>query len=209
VNPAYEIVGYTGSLLVVISLTRSSALWFRLISLAGSTTFLTYGLLISAPPVVATNAVIMGINVWFLYKVFTDEEYFSLLEVDPRSRYLAQFLEFHAADIDRYFPGYDYEPMFGDVPVFVLRDMVPAALFIGRPVDEPHVLQIQVDYAVPRFRDMRMGHYLYDHSSSFFLGQGFTTLRARGRVDDHRGYLKRVGFVPDTTRDCYELALVQ
>ena len=204
-NLAVEAVGYLGSALVALSLTMTSQLRFRLISLAGSLTFLTYGLLIGAPPVVITNVVIVAINLWFLWKAKTDEEYYSLLEVAPSSRYLAEFLEFHRGDIARYFPGFGFDVAPDDVPVLVLRDLVPAALFIGRPVGGG-VLHVRVDYAVPRFRDLGMGRFLYQHSAGFFVERGFRMLRANGGVDDHRGYLKRIGFTP-ADGDCFELAV--
>ena len=57
------LVGYLASALVVISLTMTSVVRLRIISLLGSIAFVVYGLLIDSAPVVVTNAAIMVINV--------------------------------------------------------------------------------------------------------------------------------------------------
>ena len=111
----------------------TSVLRLRVIGLAGSLTFLLYGVLIGATPVVVTNAFIVAIHSFYLYRAWTDREYFSVLEVLPTSRYLAEFFEFHAADISRYFPGFSYRAADDTFAVLVLRNMIPAGAFVGHP----------------------------------------------------------------------------
>ena len=56
-----------------------------------------------------------------------------MLPVQPTSAYLAYFCEFHQEDIQQFVPGYAYEPVDDQVAVFVLRNMIPAGVFIGVP----------------------------------------------------------------------------
>src|SRR5690606_31118923 len=61
-----EAVGYLASALVVLSLTMTSVVRLRTISLAGSIAFVVYGAMLGAVPILISNAVIAAINVWFL-----------------------------------------------------------------------------------------------------------------------------------------------
>ena len=101
-----EVLGYVASLTVVISLSMSSVLRLRMIGLVGSILFCIYALLVGAYPVAATNAVIIGLHGFRLWQWWTDEEYFSLLEVQPDSVYLNEFLEFHADEIAHFQPEF-------------------------------------------------------------------------------------------------------
>ena len=100
----FELIGYLASILVAISLMMSSLLKLRVINLAGAIAFLVYGLLIRAYPIAAVNAIIVLVNLYFLYRMVMSKEYFKLLEVDSRSAYLQYFLTFHKAEIERFIP---------------------------------------------------------------------------------------------------------
>ncbi len=61
-----ELIGYIGSGLIVLSVTRTSILKLRLLGLAGSIGFIGYGVLISKWPIVLTNIIISGVHLYFL-----------------------------------------------------------------------------------------------------------------------------------------------
>ncbi len=201
----YTLVGYAGSLLVVVSLSMTSVLKLRLVGLAGAITFLVYGVLIGATPVVVTNLVIIGIHGFYLYRAWTDREYFSVLEVLPTSRYLAEFFDFYRADIEKYFPGFVYLADVGDVTLLVLRNMVPAGAFVARPAGDA-TLDVTMDYAIPRYRDFKVGNYLFDTRADFFVARGWETLRTEAPTEAHAKYLRRMGF-EETPTGQYERTL--
>jgi hypothetical protein len=190
----YTLIGYAGSLLVIVSLSMTSVLKLRLIGLAGSLTFLVYGLLIGATPVVVTNVVIVGIHSFYLYRAWTDRDYFSVLAVYPASRYLAEFFDFYSEDIDRFFPGFAYRADDEALTVLVLRNMVPAGAFVGRPAGDAGVLEVDIDYAIPRYRDFKLGKYLFETRADFFTSKGWNTLQAVPTTTVHARYLARMGF---------------
>lgn len=202
--PFPELVGYLASALVVLSLTMSSVLRLRLLNLAGAVVFLIYGVLIDAPPIILTNVVIVGINVWFLVKVLTDREFFTVLEVRPDSYYLGEFLRFHADDIHRYQPSFREVPPADCVSVFILRDAVPAGVFVGVPHGEG-TLRVLLDYVLPRYRDFKVGRWLYGPGSSFFTDRGIHRLVAEGGSRTHERYLRRMGYRREGDRYVLEL----
>jgi hypothetical protein len=187
----YTLIGYLGSALIVTSLAMRSILKLRWIGLAGAATFVVYGYLIGAWPVVWTNAVIVLIHLHFLRQVRRSGEYFKLLEVRPDSRYLGYFLDHFAEDIESAWPGFTFDPVGETETLFVLRDLVPAGLIVTRPL-EAGALEVQLEYAIPGYRDFKIGRYLYDRGALVKRGYHRAVARPNGRraVD----YLTRMGF---------------
>ena len=191
----YELIGYVASVLVAISLTMSSILRLRIINLVGSVAFTVYGALIQAWPVAAVNGFIVIINLFYLQRMLRTREYFHLLSVEPDSHYLRHFLEFYDREIRRFIPGVRYEPAAGDLTVFVLRDMVPAGLFIGRMEDGGR-LCVTLDFVIPQYRDFKIGRYLYVEEREFFRSRGIREIVSEAGTPRHAAYLRRMGFSP-------------
>jgi GNAT superfamily N-acetyltransferase len=196
----YELVGYVASVLVAVSLTMSSLLRLRIINLVGSLAFTVYGALIHAYPVAVVNGFIVLINLYYLRKMFGTREYFRLLSVEPDSEYLRYFLTFHDRDIRRYLPQFSYAPSPHQVTVFILRDLIPAGLFIAKV--EPHgVLRVKLDFVIPQYRDFKIGRYLFSEQVAFFHGQGVREIVSAAGNAEHAAYLRRVGFEPAEPED--------
>ena len=206
---ALEIVGYCASALIVISITQKSILRLRLIGLAGSITFLVYSIAIRAYPIAIVNIIAAGIHGWYLRKLIRHkEEVFRVLHVVPGSEYLLDFLEFYREEIQgRFQPDFVYEVSDGQVTAFILRDMVPAGLLIGRE-REDGTFEVQLDFVIPQYRDFKIGSYVYSSDSDLLTGRSPTCVWAVASNADHAKYLHRMGFsktpgVPDR----YEIRL--
>jgi hypothetical protein len=191
----YEIIGYGASVLVAASLTMRSILRLRIINLAGSITFTVYGILIGAIPVAAVNAFIVFVNLYYLYGMRDRREYFKLLEVRPDSPYLAYFLSFYEEQIRRFVPGFAGPPREEHLVVFVLRDLVPAGLFIGE-LRQPDTLVVKLDFAIPQYRDSKIGRYLFVERAEEFRARGIRQIVSAPGNETHTRYLKRMGFEP-------------
>jgi hypothetical protein len=187
----HEVVGYAASLAIVVSLSMRSILRLRLFGLAGSVLFLAYGSLIGAMPIVVTNAVIISIHLYFLRKLLGRNELFEILRVRPDSLYLLRFIEFHDAEIQRFQPGFRYLPTEETLPVFILRDMVPAGLLVAVPRSDD-TLEIELDYATPQYRDFKLGRFVYSEESGIF-GDAVCAW-SEPWSEEHTAYLARMGF---------------
>ncbi|KAB0465392.1 YgjV family protein [Vibrio kanaloae] len=64
-----EILGYAASIMVAISLTMKDIVRLRVLNFIGCALFTTYGVMIDAWPVVATNGFIACVNIYFLAKM--------------------------------------------------------------------------------------------------------------------------------------------
>ncbi len=191
----YEIVGYVASVLVAVSLMMSSILRLRLINLVGSAAFTVYGVLIHAYPVAVVNFFIVLINLYYLRQMLGTKEYFRLLCVEHDSEYLRYFLGFYAEEIRRFLPDFAHAPSAGHLTFFVLRDMVPAGLFVGEVRGEGRLL-VKLDFVIPQYRDFKIGRYLYTEEAEFFRSRGIREIVSPAGTPAHAAYLRKMGFAP-------------
>ena len=189
----YEMIGYAGSILVAISLTMKSLYRLRMINLAGAIFFILYGLLIGAFPVVFLNGLILCVNLYNLYQMLNQKDYFKLMEVNHSSIYLKNFLEFYRKDIFEFFPSYLFKPKDDQLVVFVLRNMVPAGLLITKPNGED--AEVFLDFVIPGYRDFRAGKFLFEESASYFHQKGIRRFVSAPGNPKHETYLKKMGFM--------------
>lgn len=189
-----ELVGYLASALVVTSLAMTSVVRLRLISLAGSVTFTTYGFLIGSVPIIITNASIACLNVWFLSRELGGRRDLGAVVVPTDSPFLADFLANHARDIQVFQPGYDpgHVP---DVAIVLTRDGLPAGVVLGDRHDD--CLDITLDYVLRAYRDSRLGDWLFGAGAGVLRDAGFERVSTPGGNETHRSYLARIGFEHD------------
>ncbi len=201
-----EILGYLASALVALSLSMKSLARLRALNLVGALTFAVYGGLLGIYPVLAVNGYIAVINIIFLLKMQPGRsEAFELLAIgSPENSYLRRFLEFHAEDIDRFFPGFDLDRQEAPAVVFILRDMLPVGLVVCRRRDA-ETLTVVLDYVVPSYRDFRCAEYFYRSWPRVINQEGVRRFLAQTEVTAHRKYLRKLGFTPaeDEGKGCY------
>ena len=195
-----EFIGYLASALVIAALTRTSVVRLRMFSLAGSITFTIYGSLIGSPPIIITNTAIAIINIWFLRKEFAGGSDHGIdlgvSHIRADSPFLHDFVDFHLDDIHRFQPNFTIPQGDDAVALLLTRDGLPAGMVIGRRVGK--TLKIDLDYVLSRYRDSRLGRWLYGEGAEVFRADGYTTLSSSGLSDTHRKYLESVGFKPTT-----------
>jgi len=206
----YEVIGYLGSTLVATALMMSSIIKLRLISLCGALCFVLYGLLIGAYPVAALNAFIILIHLYHLHEAFSAKQYFKLLAVQPQSEYLKFFLRFYDEEIKKFLPNFSYCPSENQMVFFILRDMVPAGLFIAAPYGK-EALMIKIDFVIPGYRDFKVGRFLFVEQSEIFKTKSVRKVFSEPGTPKHEGYLMKMGFAldhTDTGESLYSLAIV-
>ncbi len=187
-----EMVGYLASVLVAISLMMRSLLRLRVINTLGCLAFVAYGILIHAYPVAIMNAFVAGINLFFLFRMFRQKDYFQLLEVAHDSAYLGSLLDFYKKDIQAIFPDYVHDPRSDNSTWLVLRNAVPAGvLVLQREAAQAKVL---LDYVIPTYRDFGVARFLYRDKAEYFHHQGIRRFVSAPGAPHHARYLERMGF---------------
>ncbi|MCK5591027.1 MAG: YgjV family protein, partial [Candidatus Pacebacteria bacterium] len=169
----YHMIGYAGSFLIAISLSMKNIRRLRQINLFGASTFATYGFLIGSYPVLALNSYIAAIDLFFLFKMYATKEQFSMIPVlDSSHLYLSKFIEFYQEDIRKFFPEFDKSKLPEFNCFFILRDLRPVGLFIFKQVSESEI-KIELDYAIPEYRDLKNGKYVYSVEAKYLEEKGY------------------------------------
>lgn len=189
-----EWLGYLASLIVLISLLMSSIIKLRWINLIGSSLFSLYGFLIGALPVGLMNLGIATINIYYLVKIYNGsakKEYFKILSIGKNSEYFNHFLDFYKEGIKKLVDPSKLKENTYEVSFYILRNMVPAGVFLGSKHDE-NTLNVELDFVIPEYRDFKIGSFVYKDSKDLF--KGYNRLISYSQNEKHIDYLKKMGF---------------
>ncbi|UJP40405.1 hypothetical protein [Cellulomonas palmilytica] len=199
-----EVVGWIGSVLVVVSLMQARVLRFRVLNLAGAAIATVYNVVIDVWPFAAMNGAIAVIDVYWLWRLLRerhDEAAYEVVEVAPDDAYLARVLDVHAADIARFAPTPVERPTSAAGPT---GTGTTSAFLVVRGDETVGVVQLRdegertarvlLDYVTPRFRDFTPGEFVY-RRSGVFTERGFDRLVVEP-VATNQDYFRRVGFAP-------------
>lgn len=188
-----ELVAYLASVLIGLSVMMSSVVRLRLINLVGSSIFGVYGLLIGAYPVALLNGFTVLVNGFFLLRMLRAKHYFQLLPLKPDSAYLSYFLNFYHQDIERISPNFNYRPSPNQLAVFILRNCKPVGVFIAEQKPDGVLLDV-LDFVIPRYRDLKIGRFLFVDQAEFFRARGAREVVVSPRTKKFGEYLVKVGF---------------
>ena len=185
-----EMIGYLGSVLVLISFLMSSVVKLRVINAVGSLVFAGYALIIHSYPTALMNFCLVGINIYYLVRLRHPDRQYTLTRETGDGGMLAGFLDYYRGDIENCFPGIRIDRQEADAAYLICHNMTPAGVLLGRE-RERGTLEILLDYSTPEYRDCSVGKYLYGRLQE----QGVCRLVFPGEPGKHEDYLKRMGFV--------------
>jgi len=173
-----DVLGWAGSALLIFSLMQARVLRFRLLNLVACVILVIFNVLLGIWPMVAMNVALAGINLWFIRKLLAERHSdvaFEVLEVGPFDEYLRHTLSVHARDIERFQPGFVWNPAApGRSAYLVQRGDETVGVVLVRDAGDA-VAQVELDYVTPRFRDFSPGEFVY-RRSGLFRDRGFRTV---------------------------------
>jgi hypothetical protein len=187
-----EILGFVASLVVAVSLMMRNVFWLRVINGIGALVFTVYGILIQSAPVAVMNGFVFLIDIYFLLQTL-QPDYYEVLQMESDAYYLRKFLSFYLKEIKRFIPEFDGDISPDTEVFFILRNLVPAGLLVVGE-HEDGTLWIEVDFAIPAYRDFKLGRFVYDHQAEIFDTGKFDQVYCEATQRSHQAYLKRMGF---------------
>lgn len=169
-----ELIGWTGSAVLVWSLLQTAILRLRALNLVGCVVLIGYNAAVPVWPMVGLNVVLAVINVWYLRGMLTtrhDAATYQVVEVGVDDQFLAHTLRVHAADIARFNPGFTWHRSEQRSAFLVVKadEVVGVVLAHAEPGG---VAQVDLDYVTQRFRDFTPGEFVY-RRSRLFTDKGF------------------------------------
>ncbi len=181
----WELIGYFGSALVLVSLLMSSIIKLRVINAVGSLIFCIYAFKINSIPTAIMNICLVGIDLYFLYKLIASKKTFSYVEADADDSVVKYVLDRFSGDIGKYFDAYDISK--ADRVMVVFDNDTVSGISAG--VTEGDSLRIIIDYTTPQYRDCSVANYIYG-----VLKDSYKTLVYTGSNPLHVPYCLKMGY---------------
>jgi hypothetical protein len=186
--------GYLASLLLILALVVNNDLKFRWFNLGGNIAFIIYGMMLHAVPVLITNIILLVLNLYYLWKVYTRKENFDLIEFKGEEKLVDKFLTFHQSDIHSFFPEFDASKMTGNLNFVVLRDLVIANIFSAHINNEGDA-EVMINYTLLRYRDFKVGRFIFEKEKDFLTSKGVKRIVYKTVINkNHSAFLKVMGF---------------
>ncbi|WP_273652647.1 hypothetical protein [Cellulomonas fimi] len=193
-----EVVGWLGSVLVVVSLMQARVLRFRVLNLVGAVLATGYNAVVGIWAFAVMNGAIAIIDVYWLWRLLRerhDDRAYTVVDVGAGDAYLRHFLAVHAEEIGRFQPGF---ALAGDASGFlVARGDEVVGVVVVRDVGHG-VGVVDLDWVTTRFRDFTPGEFVY-RRSGVFAEHGWRVLHVEP-APAMREYFAKVGFRETATR---------
>ena len=199
----FEWIGYMASVTVAVSLVMSSIVKLRWYNLLGAILFTIYGIIIGAWPVAVVNGFIIVIDIYYLVKMYTHNSLIKVVDVNADSSYLKEFISIHDQKLRSIFTNYNGLIENNDLCYLLLNDMQVAGFFIGRK--ENNTLNIIADFALPEYRDMKLGKHIFS-SLSPFKQHNIDSVTCCTTDKKHIDYLLNIDF-KETNKGVYQKLL--
>ena len=90
-----ELIGYTGSILVVVSMLMTSVSKLRVVNTLGSIIFAIYALIIKSQPTAGLQVALIVINAVKLYKLSKNKSPYTITELKKDDSYIQFFTDFY------------------------------------------------------------------------------------------------------------------
>ncbi|CCN85190.1 putative Acyl-CoA N-acyltransferase [Vibrio nigripulchritudo SFn27] len=186
-----EWFGYLASLVVLVSLTMTSIIKLRVINFIGCLLFAAFAYFIDSYPTMFMNLGIAGINVYYLWNIYSTKERFKLITASVKSEYFDHFVSTNQNDIERQVKVDELKD--ACTAFYMLRNNSIAGVLVGN-ISEAGTFRILLDYVTPEFRDMKLAQFYYQSHPEFMKERGVNLLEAHAKTAEHHEYLTKVGF---------------
>ena len=184
-----EMVGYLGSVLVIVSMLMTSVVRLRVINIIGSAIFTVYAILIKSYPTAFLNACLVIINIHQLRKLHqAPGRSYTMHRIKGEDGFVSWFVDKYLDDIKIYFPDFDPHMLAGSKGYAVFFEDQAAGMILGRNRED--IYDITLDYTTPAFRDLSVGTFLY----KLLPDHGITKISCDNCGPNHIKYMLDMGF---------------
>jgi len=186
--------GYLASLCLIIALLVNNDLKFRWFNTFGNIFFIVYALVLNAVPVLITNVLLLGINAYYLFKVYRRQENFDMLSFKGDEKMAQKFIRFYQGDIASYFPSFSPSVLQDNFNFVVTRDLVIANMFSAKVLANGDAV-VALNYTLQKYRDYKVGTYIFEKEKDFMIANGVKRIVYTDVPNkNHRRFLKVMGF---------------
>lgn len=187
-----ELIGWIGSVLVVLSLAQARVWRFRIMNFAGAVLATFYNAVLGIWPFAAMNGVIAVIDAYWIARLKRESrlpsQAYELVEVHNDDAILGHFLKIHGEEAKAIYPHYSPETPNETNVVLMRGDEMVGLVVISETRD--NTAHVSLDFVTERFRDFSPGKFVYSNSGLFDRLEATRIEILEGNPD----YLQRMGF---------------
>ncbi len=197
--------GYLASLALILAIIAKTDSKFRLYNIIGTVSFIIYGAVFNAWPVIITNAILLVLNVYYLYKLYNQKEDFDLIEFEGEEKLAQKFVSFYQKDIAGYFPDFTTPALKDNLNFVVLRDVAVANMFSAHVAVNGDAT-VNINFTIKKYRDYKVGKFIFGKGKQFLISKGVKRvvydnvfnkghekfLLVNGFVKSGEGYVKKL-----------------
>ncbi len=205
--PILEIIGWSGSALLVISLLQTRVMRLRVLNSAASAVLVGYNAALGVWPMVAMNVVLVAINltvIWRMVRRRHDARAYDVVRVGVDEPFLARLLARHAEDIARFNPARAEPAASAEHAFLVTSGDEVVGVVLSRTGEAPDEQQVVLDYVLPPYRDFTPGEFVFRPDGPFAQMGARRVIASQGMTAS-AAYLAAVGFRPDGGRQVLHL----
>lgn len=192
----HDLIGNAGLVLIALSFFFKNVVILRTLNLTGAALMVAYGAMIEEYQVWVLNTLIVMVNGYFIFLDKSPKSNFNVIEEPYRKGGLFDsFYDTHEEDIRKFFPDFNIESIHSYENSVILRDLTAAGIYVYRRKGEDAI--IELDYVSPKFRDLANAIFLTTRKASEFKAQGVRRMLCKSTNNNHRKYLRQMGFVQD------------
>jgi hypothetical protein len=189
-----ELFGYLATFFLALSLLVNRALQFRWFNLFGQISFIVYGIILEAFPIIIANGILLCINCYRLIQLYRSSESFQLIPVKTYDEWVKKFLDFNKNDIENYFPDYTFSLNDDKICFMVLRDLTLANIFVAT-LDGKGNAFVEINYTIPQYRDYKVGKFIFEKETNYLKEKGVQRVVYRSVYNSsHKQFLKKLSF---------------
>jgi len=197
-----ELIGYTGSVIIAVSMLMTSILKMRWMIFSGNIVFIIYGLLISAYPIIVLNGFNLVVNAWFIWQAYKLQGNYAVLPANRNAPMLERFLVFYANDIQKFFP--DFQTFEKEDITFLIVKGTAVISVAGFRKNSDGSCSVVIDYVANTHRNMKPGKLLFERENVFSL-LNTDTIYAQSYHVRHTVYLRRMKFIATEKENVFVL----
>jgi len=197
-----ELIGYTGSLIIAVSMLMTSILKMRWMILSGNMVFIVYGVLIGAYPIILLNGFNLLVNAYFIWQAYKLQGNYAVLPANLNAPMLERFLVYYANDIRKFFP--DFQRFEKDDIVFLIVKGTAVISVAGFRKNSDGSCNVVIDYVANTHRNMKPGKLLFERENIFSL-LNTDTIYAQSFHIRHALYLRKMRFKATDKSNIYML----
>ncbi|GEM_PF-2121500 len=193
-----ELVGYLAPVFIILSMSRSNVKEIRLYMIAGCLTFVVYGALVGAWPVVVANALIGLVTGFYFLKDLRVSSMFSIInEREVGSKLIQKVTDAFGRDIRKIYPAFDDVALRRDTEVlFYFHQQEVVGMHCFRKKSDTQI-EVLVDFVEKKYAGQKLDRYLFKNEEGIFSKLGMTEVHFTPATKGAKQHFLSLGFEED------------